>query len=190
MASFARTRLCGRTISRSAPVEIRCAKRSAGSTSKGLSRSGRGEGTSSPDGAGGDYRGLRHAHGARGTCGFHGRRLHLCRIINTLRDSAESYIRLSVESTGLGEAWAMHQEMFEGFRRRRCHPCRAALSTPCPPLCSCAARTLASGARRGSRRGIPAGQCGCDSRETAAGPDRRFLGLGMTPGRVGNPSRF
>jgi hypothetical protein len=116
MASFARTRLCGRTISRSAPVEIRCAKRSAGSTSKGLSRSGRGEGTSSPDGAGGDYRGLRHAHGARGTCGFHGRRLHLCRIINTLRDSAESYIRLSVESTGLGEAWAMHQEMFEGFR--------------------------------------------------------------------------
>jgi DNA-binding GntR family transcriptional regulator len=43
-------------------------------------------------------------------------RRHLCRIITTLRDSVESYIRLSVATAGLDEAWAMHQEIFEGFR--------------------------------------------------------------------------
>jgi DNA-binding GntR family transcriptional regulator len=43
-------------------------------------------------------------------------RRHLCRVIGVLRDSIESYIRVSVAETGLEDAWAMHREIFEGFR--------------------------------------------------------------------------
>src|SRR5262249_30824026 len=43
-------------------------------------------------------------------------RRHLCRVIGVLRDSIESYIRVSVAETGLEDAWAMHREIFESFR--------------------------------------------------------------------------
>jgi DNA-binding GntR family transcriptional regulator len=43
-------------------------------------------------------------------------RRHLCRVIYVLRDSVESYIRLTVAETGLEDAWAVHREIFESFR--------------------------------------------------------------------------
>jgi DNA-binding GntR family transcriptional regulator len=43
-------------------------------------------------------------------------RRHLCRTIGVLRDSIESYIRVTVADTGLEDAWAMHREIFESFR--------------------------------------------------------------------------
>jgi DNA-binding GntR family transcriptional regulator len=43
-------------------------------------------------------------------------RRHLCRQIQTLRDSVESYIRVTVATTGLDQAWAAHEEILEGFR--------------------------------------------------------------------------
>jgi DNA-binding GntR family transcriptional regulator len=43
-------------------------------------------------------------------------RRHLCRVIGVLRDSIESYIRVTVADTGLEDAWAMHREIFESFR--------------------------------------------------------------------------
>jgi DNA-binding GntR family transcriptional regulator len=43
-------------------------------------------------------------------------RRHLCRTIGVLRDSIQSYIRVTVADTGLEEAWAMHREIFESFR--------------------------------------------------------------------------
>jgi DNA-binding GntR family transcriptional regulator len=42
-------------------------------------------------------------------------RRHLCRVIGVLRDSIESYIRVTVAETGLEDAWAMHREIFESF---------------------------------------------------------------------------
>jgi hypothetical protein len=42
-------------------------------------------------------------------------RRHLCRVICVLRDSIESYIRVTVAETGLEDAWAMHREIFESF---------------------------------------------------------------------------
>lgn len=43
-------------------------------------------------------------------------RRHLCRIVGTLRDSVESYIRLTVANASLREAWLTHEEIFEAFR--------------------------------------------------------------------------
>jgi DNA-binding GntR family transcriptional regulator len=44
------------------------------------------------------------------------RRRHLCRIIGTLRDTVESYIRLTVANASLADAWRTHEEIFEAFR--------------------------------------------------------------------------
>lgn len=43
-------------------------------------------------------------------------RRHLCRMITTLRDSVESYIRKSVANTSLIEANEAHEEIFESFK--------------------------------------------------------------------------
>jgi DNA-binding GntR family transcriptional regulator len=53
---------------------------------------------------------------------FHGRlfaasgRRHLCRIIGTLRDSMETYIRTSVPEVGLDRIHAEHEQIFAAFR--------------------------------------------------------------------------
>ena len=44
------------------------------------------------------------------------RQRHLCRIIGTLLDSVETYIRLSVADAGLNKLWLAHEELFEAFR--------------------------------------------------------------------------
>jgi DNA-binding GntR family transcriptional regulator len=43
-------------------------------------------------------------------------RRHVCRMIGTLRDTVESYIRATVESTSLVDAWEAHEEIFETFK--------------------------------------------------------------------------
>src|SRR5262249_32277127 len=43
-------------------------------------------------------------------------RRHLCRMINTLRDSVESYIRKSVADSSLIDANEAHEEIFESFK--------------------------------------------------------------------------
>jgi DNA-binding GntR family transcriptional regulator len=43
-------------------------------------------------------------------------RRHLCRMIGTLRDSVESYIRKSVADSSLAEANMAHEEIFESFK--------------------------------------------------------------------------
>lgn len=44
------------------------------------------------------------------------KRRHLCRIIGTLRDTVESYIRLTVANMNLADAWQDHEDIFEAFR--------------------------------------------------------------------------
>jgi DNA-binding GntR family transcriptional regulator len=43
-------------------------------------------------------------------------RRQLCRIIETLRDSVETYIRISVPDVGLDQIHAEHQQIFQAFR--------------------------------------------------------------------------
>jgi DNA-binding GntR family transcriptional regulator len=43
-------------------------------------------------------------------------RRHLCRIIETLRDSMETYIRMSVPDVGIGQIHAEHLQIFAAFR--------------------------------------------------------------------------